>query len=44
MLLQEFLCLCPRLSGQHHDKLVEYGQEGLLRRFISKVMQGSGRQ
>jgi len=42
--LQDFLCPCPGLSGQHHDKLVEYRQEGLLCRFISEVMQGSGRQ
>jgi len=44
MSLQEFLCLCPRFSGQHHYKLVEYRQEGLLCRFIPKVMQGSGWQ
>src|ERR1035438_3478106 len=44
MSLQEFLCLCPRFSGQHHDKLVEYRQEGLLCRFIPEVMQSSGWQ
>jgi len=44
MSLQEFLCLCPRFSGQHHDKLVEYRQEGLSCRFIPEVMQGSGWQ
>ena len=44
MFLQEFLCLCPRLSGKHYDKLVEYRQESLLCRIISKLMQGSGRQ
>src|ERR1035441_1782002 len=42
--LQEFLCFCPRFSGQHHDKLVEYSQECPLCRIISIVMQGSGRQ
>ena len=42
--LQDFLCLCPRFSGKHHDKLVEYRQEGLLCQFISEVMQGCGWQ
>ena len=44
MSLQEFICLCPRFSVQHHDKLVEYRQESLLCRIISEVMQGSDQQ